>query len=76
MSSEPLQSSQDFVRVLKAPADPPVSGGPLKIEIALKAWNDSSFYVPSKAEIIADWLLTKFLKGKEKEQCVLGHNLN
>ncbi|KAF5312634.1 hypothetical protein D9619_003319 [Psilocybe cf. subviscida] len=67
MSSDPLHSSQDFVRALKAAVDPPVSGGPPKIDIALKAWNDSSFYVPSKAEIIADWLLTKLLKEKGKE---------
>lgn len=72
MSSDPLHSSQDFVRALKAAVDPPVSGGPPKIDIALKAWNDNSFYVPSKAEIIADWLLTKLLKEKGKERCVLG----
>lgn len=72
MSSEPLQSSQDFVRALKSAADPPAPGGPPKIDIAMQAWNNKSFYVPSKAEIIADWILTKLLKEKGKEGCVIG----
>ncbi|TFK23128.1 hypothetical protein FA15DRAFT_621503 [Coprinopsis marcescibilis] len=62
-----LQSSQNFVRALKGPADPPVVGGPLKILLAEQAWCDSSFRVPNKAEVIADWLLTKFLKDKPAE---------
>ncbi|KAF8971580.1 hypothetical protein BDZ97DRAFT_1650961 [Flammula alnicola] len=61
------QSSQDFVRALKAVSDPPVLGGPSKIEIAQEAWDDINFYVPSKAEVIADWLLAKLLKDKGKE---------
>lgn len=63
----PTHSSQDFVRSLKLASDPPLVGGPYKIEIAQQAWEDASFYVPSKAEVIADWILAKFLKDKGKE---------
>ncbi|KDR84752.1 hypothetical protein GALMADRAFT_217814 [Galerina marginata CBS 339.88] len=62
-----LHSSQGVVRALKAASDPPVVGGPSKIQIAQEAWDDPSFYVPSKAEVIADWVLTKLLKDKSKE---------
>ncbi|RDB29584.1 hypothetical protein Hypma_015277 [Hypsizygus marmoreus] len=57
-------SSQAFVRTLKAATDPPTPDGPPKIEIARKSWDDTSFYVPSKAEVIVDWILTKLLKEK------------
>lgn len=60
------QSSQDFVRALKAPLDPPVVGGRLKIDIARRAWDDPSFFVPNKSEVIVEWLLTKLLKEKGK----------
>ncbi|EAU93316.2 hypothetical protein CC1G_08629 [Coprinopsis cinerea okayama7 len=59
-----LQSSQNFVRALKSPSDPPVAGGPLKIALAEQAWRDTSFRIPNKTEVIVDWLLTKFLKEK------------
>ncbi|KIM48444.1 hypothetical protein M413DRAFT_440178 [Hebeloma cylindrosporum] len=62
-----IESSQDFVRALRSASDPPTAGGPLKVEIAQLAWNNASFYVPSKAELIADWVLTKLLKEKGKE---------
>lgn len=65
-----LQSSQDFVRALKAQPDPPQVGGSTKIEIAVQAWSNTAFYVPSKGEVIADWILTKFLKEKDRETCV------
>jgi hypothetical protein len=66
--SDPLKSSQDFVRALKAASDPPVvAGGLTKFEIAEAAWNNANFYVPSKAELIADWLFTKLLKERGKE---------
>lgn len=65
--TNPTHSSQDFVRSLKATSDPPLIGGPSKIEIARQAWEDASFYVPSKAEVIVDWILAKFLKDKGKE---------
>ncbi|TFK41397.1 Urb2/Npa2 family-domain-containing protein [Crucibulum laeve] len=61
------QSSQNFVRALKASSDPPTAGGPAKIEIARQAWDDASFYVPSKFEVVVDWILTRFLKDKGKE---------
>ncbi|KAF9535580.1 Urb2/Npa2 family-domain-containing protein [Crepidotus variabilis] len=67
MSMAFLQSSQDFVRALKAQPDPPSPGGPTKIEIAEQAWANSGFYVPSKGEVIADWILTRLLKEKDKE---------
>jgi hypothetical protein len=65
--TNPTQSSQDFVRSLKSASDPPSVGGPSKIEIAQRAWEDASFYVPSKAQVIVDWILAKFLKDKGKE---------
>ena len=63
-------TSHDFVRVLRSASDPPTAGGPSKIEIAQEAWDNPSFYVPSKAEVIADWILTRFLKDKGKEMYV------
>ena len=64
---DPTHSCQDFVRSLKLASDPPLIGGRYKIEIAQQAWEDASFYVPSKAEVIANWILAKFLKDKGKE---------
>ncbi|KII93436.1 hypothetical protein PLICRDRAFT_35642 [Plicaturopsis crispa FD-325 SS-3] len=61
------QSSQTFVRTLKAPSDPPHANGPLKIEIAQAAWSNQEFHVPNKGEVIVEWILTKFLKEKAKE---------
>lgn len=63
-------SSQDFIRALKSNSDPPVPGGLSKVEIAQQAWNNPSFYVPSKAEVIADWVLTRLVKDKAKEMSV------
>lgn len=65
-----IQSSQSFVRALKAPSDPPHPGGQSKIELAREAWDNTSFYVPNKGEVIADWLLSKLLKDKGREMCV------
>uniref|UniRef100_A0A8H7Y6I5 Nucleolar 27S pre-rRNA processing Urb2/Npa2 C-terminal domain-containing protein n=1 Tax=Psilocybe cubensis TaxID=181762 RepID=A0A8H7Y6I5_PSICU len=62
-----LTSSQDFVRSLKASSDPPVTGGPFKIDIARQCWNNTSFYVPSKAEVISEWVFTKLIKDKGKD---------
>lgn len=61
-------SSQEFIRALKAPSDPPVSNGPLKIEIARSCWDDTSLHVPRKEEVITDWILTKF--HKDEASCV------
>jgi len=64
------QSSQGFVRALKAASDPPQPGGLQKIDIARQAWDDATFYVPSKAEVIAEWILTRLLKDKPNDSYV------
>lgn len=65
---EPLHSSQAFVRALKGASDPPIAGGRSKIELARNAWENVLFYVPRKEEVIADWLLTKLIKDKDKDR--------
>ncbi|KAG5341373.1 hypothetical protein C0989_011084 [Termitomyces sp. Mn162] len=62
-----IDTPQAFIRALKAPSDPPAQGGRLKIEIARQIWDDSSFLVPNKAEVVVDWILSKFLKEKDYE---------
>ncbi|TFY72617.1 hypothetical protein EVG20_g369 [Dentipellis fragilis] len=62
-----LQSSQIFVRALKAPSDPPKPGDPTKIEIARQAWNTTSFRVPNKGETIVEFLLTRLLKDRIRD---------
>jgi len=57
-------SSQEFVRALKGASDPPQPGGLHKIEIARQAWDNTSFHVPNKGEVIADWIVTTFSKEK------------
>jgi hypothetical protein len=57
---------ENFVRALKAPSDPPQPGGPYKIETARSVWDDTSFYVPSKGEVIVEWILTRLLKDRTK----------
>ncbi|KIK71275.1 hypothetical protein GYMLUDRAFT_254519 [Collybiopsis luxurians FD-317 M1] len=59
-----LSSSQNFVRALKANSDPPSPESPSKIEIARAAWNQKSFYAPRKAELIVDFILTRFIKNE------------
>jgi hypothetical protein len=66
-----LQSAQSFVRALKAPADPPIPGAPLKIDIARQAWNTPTFAIPNKGEVILEWIFSKFLKERSKPVCVL-----
>ncbi|KAI0343910.1 hypothetical protein BDW22DRAFT_1473650 [Trametopsis cervina] len=58
-------SAQDFIRALKASSDPPQPGGPSKLEIARKTWDDESLYVPNKQENIVEWILTRLLKEKD-----------
>ncbi|KAA1468590.1 hypothetical protein DENSPDRAFT_833947 [Dentipellis sp. KUC8613] len=65
-----LQSSQTFVRALKAPSDPPKPGDPTKIEIARQAWNTASFRVPNKGETIVEFLLTRLLKDRGRESAL------
>ncbi|KAF8649798.1 hypothetical protein AX16_005564 [Volvariella volvacea WC 439] len=62
-----ISSSHDFVRILKASSDPPLPNGPTKIEIAADIWDNSSFYVPEKEKVIAEWILTCFTKDKSSE---------
>lgn len=59
-----MTTIQEFIRALKASSNPPVPGGQTKIEIARHAWDDNTFLLPSKAQVIADWLLSTFLKDK------------
>lgn len=68
-----INTPQAFIRALKAPSDPPAHGGQLKIEIARQVWDDSSFLVPNKAEVVADWILGKFLKEKDNEMYEIVH---
>ncbi|KAF8592051.1 hypothetical protein K439DRAFT_628418 [Ramaria rubella] len=64
---EALQSSQSFVRALKANTDPPLVDGPSKIQIARLGWDSESFYIPRKAGLISEWILTRFHKEKYKK---------
>ncbi|KZV77619.1 hypothetical protein PENSPDRAFT_621174 [Peniophora sp. CONT] len=61
-----LQSSQNFVRALKAPNDPPSADSPAKIDIAREVWEQASFNVQNKAEAIVEFILTRLLKEKGK----------
>lgn len=62
------QNAQDFIRALKASSDPPHVGGPLKIDIATEAWQNTQLYVPNKAEAIVEWILTRLLKDRSKDR--------
>lgn len=74
--SPATHNALDFVRALKAPTDPPQPSGPSKIQIAQAAWKNNSFYMPNKAETVVDWILTRLLKDKGKDLCVLLRVLN
>jgi hypothetical protein len=63
-----MQSSQDFIRALKAQSDPPSPTLPSKIEIAQLVWNTPAMYVPCKGAVIAEWILTRLLKDKSTER--------
>lgn len=71
-----FQSSQDFIRALKASSDPPNTGGLCKIDIARQAWDNNSFYLPSKAEIIAEWILSTLSKEKSRSEYVIATALS
>ncbi|KAL5495654.1 hypothetical protein ACEPAI_1117 [Sanghuangporus weigelae] len=63
---ENVTSSYSVIKALKGPEDLPASGGPLKIEIARKAWESNNIHFPSKDEVLAEWILTSFIKhGKD-----------
>ncbi|KAG1757888.1 hypothetical protein EDB19DRAFT_1822830 [Suillus lakei] len=57
-------SAQSFVRLLKAPTDPPNPESPPKIQIACAAWDDATLHIPNKHELIAEFILTRLLKDK------------
>lgn len=59
-----MTSSQDFVRALRATSDPPFLQGPTKLELARRTWDDITFHVPEKARVIAEWILSRFVKDK------------
>ncbi|OCF78752.1 hypothetical protein I204_00696 [Kwoniella mangroviensis CBS 8886] len=52
-----LTSASGLIKNLKAASDPPQSGFPLKIDIALEAWQQDSFHVPRKADVLRDWVI-------------------
>lgn len=60
-------SSREFIQTLKTALDP---GAPDKIEIARRAWDDSGFYLPNKAEVIVEWILSTLLKNKSQDSYV------
>lgn len=61
-----MQSSQNFVRSLKAPTDPPSADSPAKIDIARDVWDRASFNAQNKAEAIIEFILTRLLKDRTK----------
>ncbi|KAL5640697.1 hypothetical protein ACGC1H_001247 [Rhizoctonia solani] len=61
MQPDPLASSQEFIRALKASNDPPYSGGARKIDLARQAWELQTLFIPSKAEVIVEWVLQSLL---------------
>lgn len=61
------KSGLDLIHALKASSDPPVHEEKSKIDIATEAWNDQSFYLPGKAELLGDFILTRFAKDKEND---------
>jgi hypothetical protein len=64
-------SAQSFVRLLKAPTDPPNPQSSPKIQIACTAWEDTTLHIPNKHELIAEFILTRLLKDKSKAKFVL-----
>lgn len=60
-----LSSAHAFIRALKAPSDPPPSEHRRKIELAREAWDTPSLYIPSKPEVLVDWLLSQLLKNPD-----------
>lgn len=43
------------------------SFGLSKLDLASTAWKDPHFQLPNKAEVIAEWLLTRLTKAQEKD---------
>ncbi|WRT70797.1 uncharacterized protein IL334_007796 [Kwoniella shivajii] len=55
-------SASGLIKHLRAPNDPPQPDLPSKIDIALAAWNDFSFHVPRKADVLRDWVLESWTR--------------
>lgn len=64
----PLTGSA-LIKALKAAQDPPVPGGPSKVDIATAAWADSALIVPRKADVIRDWILEAWSRSKAGFVC-------
>ncbi|CAE6490687.1 unnamed protein product [Rhizoctonia solani] len=71
MQTDPLASSQEFIRALKAPKDPPRPEGTRKIDLARQAWELETLFIPSKAEVIVEWVLQSLLTTEETTSGVL-----
>jgi len=68
--SDALATSESFIKTLKSVNDPPGPDQPFKIEVACAAWSQTDFYIPAKAQLIAEWLLTSLSRSQEvKNEC-------
>ncbi|KAG8730964.1 hypothetical protein FRC12_019977, partial [Ceratobasidium sp. 428] len=73
-----LASSQEFIRALKGSKDPPKAGGISKVDLARKAWELESLFIPSKAEVIVEWALQSLLahnQGDNQDKVILNDKL-
>ncbi|CCO27871.1 hypothetical protein BN14_01860 [Rhizoctonia solani AG-1 IB] len=61
MQINELSSSQEFIRALKAPKDPHKPGGIRKLDLVRQAWDLETLFIPSKAEVIVEWVLQSLL---------------
>lgn len=52
-----LTGPNTLLRFLRSPNDPPLVGGPSKIELATRAWRRETPQLPGKAEILKEWIL-------------------
>ena len=59
-----LSSAHALVKALKAAKDPPISGGPSKLEIAQLAVNAFDLYLPNKDHIVSEWILDTWTRSK------------
>lgn len=66
-------SSHSIIKALKSSSEVPDPQGLSKIDIANFAWHNSQIFFPSKDEVLAEWILSSFLKIKRDDgyvQCV------
>ena len=62
-----LNTSESFIRALRATSDPPEPGWPEKIEIARIALENSDFYVPAKSQVIGEWILSSLSRSQQNQ---------